>query len=126
MTDASAGEMPPDPAAPVPPEIPPDASAAPEVETPVSVELDAASVSAAAPAERALPFDVDHLGPLRRAVLDALVDADEPLSVSRILAEMPPGTTRGSAESAIKREYDAGRIERSRRWYVRVGQAKAA
>jgi hypothetical protein len=45
-------------------------------------------------------------------VLDALVDADEPLNVSRILAEMPPGTTRGSAESAIKREFDAGRIER--------------
>jgi hypothetical protein len=45
-------------------------------------------------------------------VLDALLDAYEPLSVSRILAEMPPGTSRNSGESAIKREFDAGRIER--------------
>jgi len=49
---------------------------------------------------------------LRQAVLDALVDADEPLTVARILAEMPAGTTRSSAESAIKREYAAGRILR--------------
>jgi hypothetical protein len=78
-----------------------------------SASVDAvAAPSADALAERALPFDVDHLGPLRRAVLDALVDADEPLSVSRILAEMPPGTTRGNVESAIKRNFDAGLIER--------------
>jgi len=69
--------------------------------------------SAAAPAaERGLPYDVEHLGPLRRAVLDHLVDTDEPRSVAQLLSAMPPGTTRGSAESAIKREFDAGRIER--------------
>ncbi len=69
--------------------------------------------SAAAPAaERGLPYDVEHLGPLRRAVLDHLVDTDEPQSVAQLLSAMPPGTTRGSAESAIKREFDAGRIER--------------
>jgi hypothetical protein len=61
---------------------------------------------------RGLPFDVDHLGLLRRAVLDHLVDTDEPQSVAQILAAMPPGTTRGNVESAIKRNFDAGLIER--------------
>jgi hypothetical protein len=91
-----------------------------------SASVDAvAAPSAEAPAERALPFaDVDHLGVLRRAVLDALVDADEPLSVARIIAEMPPGTTRGSAESAIKREYDAGRLERVAPGVYRLAPAK--
>ena len=78
-------------------------------------ELEAAppqAAPAAQVAERTLPFDVDHLGLLRRSVLDHLLDTEGPQSVAQILASMPPGTTRGSAESAIKREYDAGRIER--------------
>jgi hypothetical protein len=45
-------------------------------------------------------------------VLDALVDADEPLSVSRIIAELPTGISRNTAESAIKRCFDSGQIER--------------
>ncbi len=73
----------------------------------------AGSPSAEAPGERDLPFDVEHLGPLRRAVLDHLVDTDEPQSVAQVLAAMPVGTTRGSGESAIKREFDAGRILRT-------------
>jgi hypothetical protein len=72
--------------------------------------------AAAAPNEeqRILPFDVEHLGPLRRAVLDHLLNSVDagPQSVADILAAMPPGTTRGTAETAIKREFDAGRIER--------------
>ena len=78
-------------------------------------ELEAAppqAAPAAQVAERTLPFDVDHLGLLRRSVLDHLLDTEGPQSVAQIVASMPPGTTRGSAESAIKREYDAGRIER--------------
>jgi hypothetical protein len=100
MSDTAIAEVPAGPVPPVPAAV---------------AEFEAASPEAAHAeqvAERALPFDVDHLGPLHRAVLDALVDADEPLSVARIIAEMPPGTTRGSAESAIKREFDQGRIER--------------
>jgi hypothetical protein len=62
--------------------------------------------------QRGLPFDVEHLGPLRRAVLDALIDNERPLTVAEIVAHMPPGTSRNSTESAIKREFDAGRIER--------------
>jgi hypothetical protein len=73
--------------------------------------------AAAAPhedSERQLPFDVKHLGPLRRAVLDHLLDSVDagPQSVADILIAMPPGTTRGTAETAIKREFDSGRILR--------------
>src|SRR5882672_6124872 len=72
--------------------------------------------SAAAPAaERPLPFDVEdveHLGILRRSVLDHLADTEGPQSVAQILASMPAGTTRGSGESAIRREWEADRIER--------------
>jgi hypothetical protein len=91
MTDTHAAEAPAEPA--------PEAAA--EVET----------APAEAPAERTLP-NVEHLGVLRRSVLDHLVDTEGPQSVALILAAMPPGTTRGSGESAIKREFDAGRIER--------------
>jgi len=78
-------------------------------------ELEAAppqAAPAAQVAERTLPFDVDHLGLLRRSVLDHLLDTEGPQSVAQIVASMPPGTTRGSAESAIKRNFDAGLIER--------------
>ncbi len=107
MSDITTGEMPSE----LVPSVPPAPEAAAEVE--------AAPSEAAAPGapeddeERSLPFDVEHLGVLRRAVLDALLDADEPLSVSRILAEMPPGTSRNSCESAIKRCFDAGQIART-------------
>src|SRR5258708_1479392 len=94
VTDTHAAEAPAEPAPPAP-------EAAAEVET----------APAEAPAERTLP-NVEHLGVLRRSVLDHLLDTDEPQSVAQILAAMPPGTTRGSAESAIKRNFDAGLIER--------------
>jgi hypothetical protein len=52
------------------------------------------------------------LGPVRRAILDALLDADEPLTVAQLIAQMPPKTSRNVAESSIHRELVAGRIER--------------
>jgi hypothetical protein len=115
MSDVSAGETPIEPVPPMPPL--PEATAELEAAAP-----EAAPPEAAAPAETSLPPEADArtlpeiefaIGPLRQAVLDALLDADEPLSVSRILAEMPPGTSRNSGESAIKREFDAGRIMRT-------------
>src|SRR5258706_2650278 len=114
MTDVSTSETPIELVPPVPLEIPPDAGAAREVETPVSVELDAAPSSAEAPAERALPDGIEHLGVLRRSVLDHLLDTVDagPQSVSAILAAMPAGTTRGNVESAVKRNFDAGLVER--------------
>jgi hypothetical protein len=63
-------------------------------------------------AARALPAIEHSVGKLRQAVLDALLDNEKPLSVAEILSHMPVGTSRNSTESAIKREFDAGRIER--------------
>jgi hypothetical protein len=118
MTDVAAAEV--EPMPPVP--LPPDATA--ELEAASTPEAPEAAASTAAPAERDLPFDVEHLGPLRRAVLDHLLDTDEPQSVAQILAVMPPGTTRGSGESAIKREFDAGRIERASPGVYRLAPAR--
>src|SRR2546427_9874106 len=106
MTDATTTEVFPEPVPPIQP--------APEA----VAELAGAPPEAEAPGapvvgERVLP-EIEHpIGPLRQAVLDALADADEPLSVARIIAELPVGVTRNSAESAIKREHDAGRIMRT-------------
>jgi hypothetical protein len=55
-----------------------------------------------------------------------LIDNERPLSVAEIIAHMPVGTTRGSAESAIKREFDAGRIERVAPGVYRLAPAKPA
>jgi len=129
MTETTTTEVTAEPALPIEPSpdiaAPPEDVAPPEPaensdlpigqvwETVRAPELDVALPEAEAPAaERALPFDVEHLGVLRRAVLDALLDADEPLTVAKILTEMPAGTSRNSAESAIKREFDSGRILR--------------
>src|SRR5258707_11465923 len=108
MTDTHAAEAPAEPAPPAP-------EAAAEVET----------TPAEAPADRTLP-NVEHLGVLRRSVLDHLVDTEGPQSVALILAAMPPGTTRGSGESAIKREFDAGRIERVSPGVYKLAPAKPA
>jgi len=93
MTDATAiaQEEPVELVPPIPPPEPP--------------ALDAA-------AERALPSGIDNLGVLRRSVLDHLLDTEGPQSVAQILAAMPAGTTRGNIESALKRNFDAGLIER--------------
>jgi hypothetical protein len=154
MTGANAGEMPAEPAPPILPapgvaaEIdaaPPQAAAADalvpapdpadvDAEAPAETvpaaleavaEVEAAPPLAEAPVERALPFDdVEHLGVLRRSVLDALVDADEPLSIARIIQELPPGTTRNSAETAVRREHAAGRIEKTAPGTYRLAPAK--
>jgi hypothetical protein len=119
VTDTTTAEAP----EPVPP--------VPEVVAEIEAVAPDAAEQAAAPLPpeadtRALP-EIEHpIGPLRQAVLDALLDADEPLSVSRILAEMPPGTSRNSAESAIKRESDVGRIERVAPGVYRLAPPKPA
>jgi hypothetical protein len=103
---------------------PPDAAeveAAPDValETDVAETPDqavpAADAPGDAPAERALPFEIDPaVGGLRRAILDHLLDSAEagPQSVAQILAAMPAGTSRNTLESALRRAYTAGEIER--------------
>jgi hypothetical protein len=104
MSDVAAAEAPIEPAPPAPLATAASEAAPPQAEAPADQV-----------AERALP-EIEHaIGPLRQAVLDHLLDSVEagPQSVSQILAALPAGTTRGSAESAIKREFDQGRIVRT-------------
>jgi hypothetical protein len=89
----------------------PEAATAPEVETPVSVEIDAAA-SAAAPAERILP-EIEHaIGATRQSILDEFLDSDRAeLSMSEIkraLPNVPPGTI----EACVRREWQQGRLLR--------------
>jgi hypothetical protein len=104
MTDTTAGETPAEPVPPVPP--------APEA----SAELDAARLEAAPvkpEAEaRALPEIEYPIGPVRQGVLDHLLDSEGPQTVAQIIAGLGGNHTRNTVESAIKREFDVGRIER--------------
>jgi hypothetical protein len=116
MTEANAGEMPTEALAePVPPAPEAVERFSPDLEktTPEVVSEGEAPVTreAAAPA---LP-EIEHaIGPMRQSVLDHLIDSVDagPQSVAQILAAMPAGTSRNTTESAIKREFDVGRIER--------------
>src|SRR6266436_5906864 len=104
MTDIAIGETPPELVPPVPPEAP--------------AELDAATPEAGAPAVGEVEsFDrrisiPESLGPVRRAILEGLIDTEGPMSVSQLHAVMPPGTPRSTAEASILREFRSGRIER--------------
>jgi hypothetical protein len=121
MTDAVAIEA---PAEPVPVLAAPDVAAELEAAAP-----DAAASPAEAPAaaaERVMP-EIEHpIGSLRQAVLDALIDNEGPRTVSQIIAHMPVGTSRNSGESAIKREFDSGRIVRTSPGHYRLAPVKPA
>jgi hypothetical protein len=115
MTEVNAGEMPTELEAVLPVPDVAEIETAPETAPPdAAVEANAAAPSEAGE-QRGLPFDVEHLGVLRRSVLDHLLDTAEqgPQSVAQILSAMPLGTTRNSTESAIRREWEQGRIERT-------------
>jgi hypothetical protein len=125
MTDAAIGEMPIEPVPPIPP--PPEAIA--EVEAaPPQAEVPAAPAppepdepvasSADVETEAVESFDPrieipESLGPVRRAILEGLIDGEGALSVAELHALMPLGTPRGTAEAAILREYRSGRILRT-------------
>jgi hypothetical protein len=55
----------------------------------------------------------ESLGPVRRAILEGLIDTEGPMSVSQLHACMPPGTPRSTAEASILREFRSGRILRT-------------
>jgi hypothetical protein len=97
-TDATAGEAP-------TPELRPETVASAEaLSGPDAAEADAP----------ALPEIEYPVGSTRRAIFDFLLDTVEagPQSVAQILSMLPPGTSKNTGESAIKREFDSGRIER--------------
>jgi hypothetical protein len=116
MIDAAIGETPAESVPPVPP--PPEATAEldgapPQAEAPAAEE----SATGEAETEAIESFDPrtsipESLGPVRRAILEGLIDTEGPMSVSQLHAVMPPGTPRSTAEASILREFRSGRIER--------------
>src|SRR5262249_21454794 len=54
----------------------------------------------------------DSIGPVRRRVLEELIDSENPMSVGQFIASMPPGVTRGNVETALLRNLRAGLVER--------------
>src|SRR5260370_27133696 len=107
MTDAVSIDKPVQPIPPAPEAVAVAGPAAP-------VEQPAAPVTPEANG-RALPEIEFPVGSTRQAVLDHLIDSVDagPQSVAQILAAMPAGTSRNTAESAIKGESDQGRIIRT-------------
>src|SRR6267143_1506783 len=106
MSDAAIAQEPIEPVSPAP-EAAAELDAAPgEVQSPNSAIGNRGTETPAAPAAgRVLPEIQHPIGTLRQAVLDALLDSEGPRTVSQILAELPAGTSRNTAESAIKRNY---------------------
>jgi hypothetical protein len=106
MTDVAAGETLNELVSPV-------SEAAADVEaTAPDAALPQSDTSAGQVAERALPFEIEHpIGAVRQGVLNHLLDSEGPQTVAQIIAGLG-NYTRGTVESAIKREFDAGRIER--------------
>jgi hypothetical protein len=119
MTDAAI-EAPAEPVSPVMPA--PDLAA--EVEA-ARVEADATGKPGDA---RALPEIDPAAGALRRAIIDHLVDTAEAgsQSVAAILSAMPVGTSRNTLESALRRSFIAGEIERAGPGLYIIGKPKPA
>jgi hypothetical protein len=109
MSD-TATEAPGEPVLPAPQAVAEAEAGAPDA---ASLEAGEQVAAPATPeAERTLPFEIEHaIGPLRRAILDHPLDTDEPQSVGQILAALPAGTSRNTAETCIRREHESGRIE---------------
>jgi hypothetical protein len=128
MTEVAGAEVPIEPAPPIPIENAP---------TPVSDEPIVSSAGAPAGATGEVETEVvesfdprisipESLGRLRRAILEGLIDADAPMSVSQLHACMPVGTPRGTTEAGILREYRSGRIERVGPGIYRLAPPKPA
>jgi hypothetical protein len=113
MTDVSVGEMPIEPV----PSIPPGPEATAELERAVQAAEVPAGDTGEVETEVVESFDPrvsipETLGPVRRAILEGLIDGEGALSVAELHALMPLGTPRGTVEAAILRESRSGRIER--------------
>src|SRR6266478_2830261 len=136
MSDAATAETPAEPVPPVPPaqeataalDAAPGQAAAVDGMAPATeavAEVEAAPQLAEAPVGDAGEVETEvvgafdprieipeSLGPVRRAVLEGLLDGEGPMSVSELHALMPVGTPRGTTEAGILREYRSGRILR--------------
>jgi hypothetical protein len=103
MSDTAIADAPAEP-------VPPAPEAAAELE---AARPDAeATVPAEAPADASVLPEIEHpIGPIRQAILDHLLDSEGPQTVAQFIAALG-NFSRGPVETALKREYDAGRIER--------------
>src|SRR5262245_43423107 len=87
-------------------------SLAPDVTSEVETAPPEAAEASGVPAlERVLPKIEHPIGAVRQAVLDHLLDSEGPQTVAQIIAGLG-NHSRGTVETSIKREFDAGRIER--------------
>jgi hypothetical protein len=101
--------------------IPPGAEAIAELDAaPGQADVPAAEESASGEAETEAVESFDprisipeSLGPVRRGILEGLIDGEGALSVAELHALMPVGTPRGTTEAGILREYRSGRIIRT-------------
>jgi len=112
-----------------------EASAEPVLPAPEAVaELEAAAPEAAASAPAAAPaapappetaapaspeangrahVEVEYpIGSTRQRILDHFLDSEGDQTVAQILAAMPPGTSRNTLESGLRREHESGRLLR--------------
>jgi hypothetical protein len=108
---------------------PPDAA---ELEAAVPDVASADAVTAGDDAEQppvpelAQP-EIEHpVGSLRQAIIDHLTDTEGPQTVGQILAALPVGTSRNTAEGAIRRAHAAGEIERVGAGLYLLGKPKSA
>jgi hypothetical protein len=89
--------------------MPATAPVRPEPDEPVAASPPAEA--SAVPVERALPEIEYPIGQVRQGILDHLLDSEGPQTVAQFIAALG-NFSRGTVETALKREFDAGRIER--------------
>src|SRR5260221_722905 len=124
------GEAPADLEQPVPPEVCatvaqnnsplPEAISVAEAAAPDAGEQAAAEAPTAAPAAPAppvangrVPLEIEYpIGSTRQRILDHFQDSEGDQSIAAILAAMPPGTSRNTLESGVRRELESGRLLR--------------
>src|SRR5258708_19102518 len=88
-----------------------DAAMAEELIEPVP-PMPPAPEAAAPVAERVLP-EIEHpVGPLRQKIIDHFVDSEGDQSMAQIIAGLGGTVSRNTIESAVRREYEAGRLVR--------------
>jgi hypothetical protein len=118
----------------VPPVPPPELAAeveapAPDGAAPADERLRAACATSEPPVPERVLAEIDPaVGALRRAIIDHLADSVDagPQSVAMILSAMPAGTSRNTLESALRRSFTAGEIERTGPGQYIIGKPKPA
>src|SRR5260370_5601493 len=112
MSDTAIAEAPAELDQPVPP-VP---EAAAELDKAAASETAAAAPAAPAPpaANGRTPLEIEYpIGSTRQRVLDVFLDGDADQAMAALIAAMPPGASRNTIESAVRREGEIGRLLRA-------------